>query len=265
MWRTPILFFGKVVDENSKPVPGVKVTYGANAADELLTKEIRNEGTTTSDIRGIFKISGIRGRTFVLELTHPSYYSSSTNPPGYAYADELTSKNGVPDSEEKAMLFYMRHKGNPTALVQRRAALNSLTDGTTKDFTLRGKARSEIIGHLQIQAWKGEPSLKSGNHFDWKVKVSVPQGGVLAIRKEFDFVAPESGYEQTLEFQMSKDDANWSLNLEQNIFLKFPNYYVRGRVFIDLFEDLFFSLNYFVNPDGSRNLENDPTQPFSEP
>lgn len=264
LWRTPIIFFGRVFDESNQPVAAVHVSYGANSANEQLTEEVRNEGVVTSDARGMFKISGIRGRSFVLELSHPAYYASSSNPPGFDYAGELNNGSGVPDTEDKAMVFYMHHKGNPTALIERRGGLHKSADGATMDFPLRGKTRAEIIGQLQVQGWKGEPDPQSG-HYDWKVKITMPGGGVLESTNEFAFVAPETGYQQTLEVSESKDDPNWKASTGKTLFFKLPNYFARGQANIDLFHDLYFSMQYFVNPDGSTNLENDPNQPFHEP
>jgi hypothetical protein len=264
LWRTPIIFFGRVLDESNQPVAGVHVSYGANSANEQLSQEVRNEGETTSDARGMFKIGGIRGRSFVLELSHPAYYASSSNPPGFDYAGELNSGNGVPDTEDKAMVFYMHHKGNPTTLIERRGGLHKSSDGTTMEFPLRGKTRAEIIGQLQVQGWKGEPDSQNG-HFDWKVKITMPSGGVLESTNEFAFVAPETGYQQTLEISESKDDPNWKASADKALFFKLPNCFARGQANIDLFHDLYFSMQYFVNPDGSANLENDPSQPFQEP
>lgn len=263
LWRTPIVFFGKVLDESNQPVAGVHVSYGANSANEQLTQEVRNEGEATSDARGVFKIAGIRGRSFVLELSHPAYYTSSSNPPGFDYAGELNSGNSVPDTEDKAMVFYMHHKGNPTALIERRGGLHKPPDGTTMEFPLRGKTRAEIIGQLQVQGWKGEPDPQSG-HYDWKVRITLPSGGALESTNEFAFVAPETGYQQTLEINESKDDPNWKASADKAFFFKLPNYFARGQANIDLFHDLYFSMQYFVNPDGSANLENDPSQPFQE-
>jgi protocatechuate 3,4-dioxygenase beta subunit len=264
LWRTPIIFFGRVIDESNQPVAGVLVSYGANTANEQLTEEMHNEGSTTSDERGVFKISGVRGRSFVMELSHPAYYVSRSNPPGFDYAGELVSGRAVPDTEDKAMVFYMHHKGNPTALIERRGGLHKPADGTTLDFPLRGKARTEVIGQLQVQGWKGLPDPRSG-HFDWKVRITVPDGGVLESTNEFAFVAPESGYRQTLEINVSKDDLNWRVATNSTLFFKLPNYFVRGEVSVDLFHDLYFSMHYLVNPNGSANLENDPTKSFQEP
>jgi protocatechuate 3,4-dioxygenase beta subunit len=266
LWRTPIIFFGRVVDESNQPIAGVHVSYGANTADEQLTKEVRNEGATTSDARGIFEISGIRGRSFVLELSHPAYYNCESNPPGFDYAGELKSGNGVPDTEEKAMLFHMHSKGDPVALIERRGGLHKPADGTNLDFPLRGQTRSEIIGQLQVQAWKGEPDAQNNGRYDWRVRISVVgSGGVLDSTNEFAFVAPETGYRQTLEIFMSKHDLNWKPSVNKTLFFKLPNYFARGQANVDLYHDFYFSMQYFVNPDGSRNLENDPNQPFHEP
>ncbi len=264
LWRTPIVFFGKVVDENNQPITGVHIDYGANTLDETLTSEARNEGSTTSDTTGLFKISGIRGRSFVLELSRLGYYNSVSNPPAFDYADELKIGNSVPDTKERAMLFHMHSKGNPVALIERSGGLHAPPDGTTMDFPLRGKTRSEIICHLQAQAWKGASDPQSGR-YDWRIKISLPEGGILESTSEFDFVAPASGYERSMEISVSKDDPDWKTMMRRKFFFKLPNYFMRGEVNIDVYHDLYFSMKYFVNPDGSSNLENDPSRPFSEP
>jgi hypothetical protein len=265
LWRTPIVFYGKIIDESNQPIAGVHISYGANSLDALLLQEVRNEGTTSTDSRGIFKISGIRGRSFVFELSHPSYYNCSTNPSDYGYADQLETGNGVPDTEDKAMLFYMHHKGNPVALIKRGGGMHTPADGTVMDVPFRGKRRDDTIGRLQGQAWKGEADPLKDGRYDWKVIITVPGGGIMESSDEFAFVAPESGYQQSFEIRMSKDNPSWKSGFNKKFFFKLPNYFARGQIDVDLFHDFYFSMDYFVNPDGSANLENDPTQSFQEP
>ena len=49
LWRTPLLYYGKVVDESNQPIAGVRVSYAGNSADESLTKATRNQGSVTTE------------------------------------------------------------------------------------------------------------------------------------------------------------------------------------------------------------------------
>jgi hypothetical protein len=122
-------------------------------------------------------------------------------------------------------------------------------------FPLRGKTRGEVIGQLEAQAWKGEPDPQNNNRYDWKVKITMPGGGVLTTSNGFDLVAPELGYQQALEIGMSKNDPNWKPGVNETFFFKLPNYFARGQANIDLYHDFYFAMQYFVNPEGSHNLE----------
>lgn len=255
LWRTSLLFYGKVIDESNQPIPGVQISYGGNSANESLTEEAYNKGTVITDERGIFKIDGIHGIGLMFQVHHSNYYSHPDNSTGFDVRSP--PKDGIiPDSEATARVFRMHHKGRPVALITRRGGLHKSTDGATMDFPLRGKTQTDIIGQLKVQGWKGEPDPQSG-HYDWKVKVSVPDGGVLESTDEFAFVAPDTGYQQTLEISESKDDPNWKANTDRTFFFKLPNHFARGRANIDLFHDLYFSMEYLVNPNGSANLEDD--------
>ena len=263
LWRTPIVFFGRVLDETNCPVRGAQVSYSANSADEQLTREVRYEGTVFSDERGIFKISGIRGRSLTLEVSHPRYYGSSSNLLGFDYAGELHTGRGVPDTESDALIFRLHHKGQTVALVERNGGLHKPADGATMEFPLRGKARDQIIGRVLVRGWKAQPDPQTGR-YDWRVKVAVEDGGLLESTNEFEFTAPLTGYVSALEFAQSKGDQGWSSNVRKKFFFKLPKYFARGEAYIDTYHDLYFSMNYFVNPYGAANLEKDPTQTANE-
>ncbi|MCU0772486.1 MAG: hypothetical protein MUE94_12075 [Verrucomicrobia bacterium] len=263
LWQSPLVYFGKVVDENEAAIPRVQVSYSARAMNEA-REEIRDTGTVTTDGRGVFKISGINGVGLMIELSHPDYYSYPDNSTGF-------DKRSVPrsgyfsDTEDKAEIFRMHRRGNPVALIERHGGLHTPPDGTPATFSFRGRTRAEIIGQGQIEGWKSSPDPKSNGRYDWNVKITMPSGSILESTNRFDFVAPELGYQKSCEITMTKEDPNWQSHIEKRYFFKLPGYYVRGNVSVDIYHDLYFSMQYFVNPDGSTNLENDPNQPFQEP
>ena len=158
MAQSPLLYYGKVVDENNQPIAGVQVSYTAHAVTES-REEVFNPGTVTSDERGIFKIDGINGIGLMLQLSHPNYYPYPENSTGFDKRS-VPRKGYFSDSEEKAELFRMHSKGHPVPLIFRSGGFHAPNNGSIANFPLRGNTRAEILGQLQIQGWSG---LRSDN------------------------------------------------------------------------------------------------------
>jgi hypothetical protein len=57
LWRGPIVYYGKVVDERGNPIQGAQASYTANSLDNTL-QEIEHKGTAISDERGVVKVEG---------------------------------------------------------------------------------------------------------------------------------------------------------------------------------------------------------------
>jgi hypothetical protein len=247
LWRTPLRYYGKVIDENGNPISGARATYGGNALDPTLTQEIRNEGFVTSDQRGIFKIEGLYGVGLMIEVSHPDYYAYPTNSTGFSVRS-LPQKGYFSDTEDKAEVFRMHSKGNPVPLILRRGGFHTPNDGSIANFPLRGNTRAEILGQLQIQGWSGLRS--QANPYDWKIQLNLPDGGIVESTNYFDFVAPETGYSKSVNFQVSGSEM-----ARKQFFLKLPSGYIRFKLQVIMGKDMFVSGDYYYNPDGSRNLE----------
>jgi hypothetical protein len=206
-----------------------------------------NTGTVTSDERGIFKIDGINGISLMLQLSHPDYYPYPDNSTGFD--KRSLPKNGYfSDSEENAELFRMHSKGHPVPLISRGGGFHAPNDGSVANYPLRGNTRAEVLGQLQIQGWSG---LRSSTYpYDWKVQLSLPNGGIIETTNYFDFIAPDSGYSDAATIEV-----NGSENVRKTYFLKVPAGYIRFKLEVIMGKDMFVTGQYDFNPDGSRNLE----------
>src|SRR6266481_8469900 len=71
-WRTPIEFYGKVVDEGEAPVPNAQIDFSCNDVSATGTSNYRR----TSDGNGLFSISRIRGKLLVVKVVKDGYYTS---------------------------------------------------------------------------------------------------------------------------------------------------------------------------------------------
>ena len=243
--QSPLLFYGKVVDESNQPIGGVQVSYTAHTVSES-RDDVFNTGTVTSDDRGIFKIDGINGISLMLQLSHTNYYPYPDNSTGFDKRS-LPKKGYFSDSEENAELFRMHSKGHPVALIYRNGGFHTANNGTTADYPLRGNTRADILGQLQVQGWN---NLRPDTNYDWKVQLTLPNGGIVESTNYFDFVAPETGYADTLSFEVGGSES-----VRKTFFLKVPTGYIRFKVLIVMGKDMFVTADYYFNPDGSRNLE----------
>ncbi len=68
----PIEFYGKVVDQEGKPLAGVEITGGTGSSTGFMQQETRSYKTTT-DGNGLFTFGGFRGDALILELKKPGY------------------------------------------------------------------------------------------------------------------------------------------------------------------------------------------------
>jgi len=106
---------------------------------------------------------------------------------------------------------------------------------------------------------KQPPEKPDDQIYDWSFRVTVPGGGLLLSTNEFDFLAPERGYEPSglVEMKSSLGD-DWQSRMKREYFVKLPdgNY---AHVILDLMShNGSLKVQAFINPSGSRNLEFDP-------
>jgi cytoskeletal protein RodZ len=257
-WRTPIEFYGEVVDENTNPVAGAQIDFDAN--------DTSAEGTsffhTQSDANGLFSIKNIQGKILGVKVSKEGYYS-------YAPAVGLTfwyagaNQNFVPDAGNP-VVFRLRKKGTAEPLIH----IAGLGLRTMRDFLLTtngkpvnislkdGNNMPEGQGDLQIQFWASPPQSGTRN-FPWSCRISVPSGGLLPIVEQFPFLAPESGYLQAEEFTADPNSDQWNARYENTFFVRQRDGdYARVKIRVHAsVSEPYFGIESYLNPTGSRNLE----------
>jgi len=254
MAQSPITYFGKVIDESNWPISGVTVSYTAYSLNASL-EDVYNRGTVTTDGRGIFKVDGVQGINLMVELSHSNYYPYPDNSTGFDKRG-LPRKGYFSDTEEKAEIFRMHRKGHPVPLVHRIGGADvPVNRGSATVKFYGGRDNRWVVGTLQIEASGNTPPNYSRTPYDWSVRLTVPDGGLVEFTNRFDFVAPDSGYQESIEIDMDKDQPGWSDTVTKSYFVKIPGGYLRMGIYIAAKTPLFTSLDYFYNPDGSQNLE----------
>jgi len=256
-WRTPIEFYGKVVDENNQPVLGATVVFGIN--------DLSNEGYTElkkeSDAQGRFSLTGVRGKHTSVTVFKDGYYTSARNRRGFTYAGE--NVNFVPDPNNP-IVFHLRKRKIAEPLIAADipgfAKIAQLPrTGEPVDLDLIKSTKATVgNGQLRLEFWcdKIEKTTKT---FNWKLHISVPSGGLIGTDEEFNFEAPITGYKSPIEIEIPASTENWQGELRQKYFIQLADgNYGRFELYL-LARNGVFTVQSFINPSGSRNLEYDET------
>lgn len=258
-WRTPIDFYGKVVDEITNPVANAEVHFVWTD----LSPEGSSEKQTTSDANGLFRLTSVAGKNLIVQVSKQGYYAYVPSGLSFNYAGE--AQNFIPDSGNP-VLFRLKQKGRAESLVHiagpgLRTMRDFLltTDGRPVTISLTdGNPKPEGESDLQIEFWTSPPQSGS-RKFPWSCRISVPGGGLLPTAELFPFLAPESGYLQAEEYTADPNSDQWNARYEKTFYVKQRNgEYARVRIRVHASDNQpYFGIESYLNPTGSQNLEFD--------
>ena len=250
-WRTPIAFYGKVVDENTNPVVGAHISFDCNDLSPSGTSYYHTE----SDGKGLFSINDIQGLVLGVNVSKEGYYSYLPYGDNFFYAGK--NQNFVPDANNP-VVFYLRKKGVGTQLI-------TSDYGMRPDFPIRISRDGQPVEVNLVQRQVGSSGDLEISHIEpndwqqatnWSFHMSIPSGGFIGQDDVFPFDAPETGYQSTVDLNFVKDDPNWTTHVVTNYYIVFgqPQKYGWLRVEADIAQETVF-LKYAINPTGSRNLK----------
>jgi hypothetical protein len=206
-WRTPISFYGKVVDDKGEPVSGADIDFGWNNLSGSPSKKAK------SDADGMFSLEGEQGKVLEVKVSKPGYYTSKMDRGYFYYAGK--NENFLPDSNNP-VIYHLRKKGEAEHLVVLKQNYRVPRDGTPLELDLlHGKQVSQ--GDLKVRCWTSDQGKRSGAKYDWTCVITFPGGGLLESTNEFDFVAPEAGYQTSYQIQMFESQPEgWKSDVEKN-------------------------------------------------
>lgn len=262
MFLNAVNFYGKVVDEEASPIDGASVKYSVPSNLAQIGKGTVQGPNTDSN--GLFSITGKIGAGITVFVSHPNYYSSDQSSGQFSYYGN-TDRN---PTVSKPAVFVMRKKGTAEPLVKLKQVLKSVpTDGRSVQVGVTGNS----VGDLTVQAWTSPRPAGAANNapFDWKVRVEVPGGGLVAYEDAYQFEAPQEGYAPSVEFAMPAGGINgkWRDRFAETYFVKLGNgNFARMRFQMIAGGNHFAVVESYYNPKpGSRNLEFDPKQQVKSP
>jgi hypothetical protein len=248
-WQRRIEFYGKVVDEKTNPVADANITLGWS---ETPSKEGELTASTKSDGEGLFSLHDKRGPSLDIWVVKEGYYASHHGQWGFSYSHGDFSPDPV-----NPVIFLLRKKGRGTELITSENGMRpNVWVRVSKDNTPVRidffQKQASATGQLEIS--QDKPPWQHATN--WSFQLSIPDGGFVENQDEFQFEAPDTNYQTTIEYHFAKGETNWTTQVTKQFYIAFgqPRRYGWLRFESNLAQETVF-LTYAINPDGSRNLE----------
>lgn len=238
------------MDQSGEPIPGVqvrgslllKVSPMASANQEVLRE---------TDARGRFEFVGLRGANFGVLLDKAGYESGACS----------TRQANVPPSSDDPVVFTLWKRQGAEPMVHSQLDSRVPYDGRVAAFDLRAGKKADA-GELRVTLTRRPLQVQRGaERFDWTVKIELPGGGLREVTESYPYWAPDDGYNPAVVVAQTKNDPGWTASWTRTFYVRTSAGHY-GRIRIDLAmdserEDTGFSIETWLNPAGSRNLEFD--------
>ena len=251
-WQAPIEFYGKVVDENTNPVADATASFHWMEAP---TADGNRSTNTQSDSGGLFSLHGALGLTLAVSVGKEGYYSLRTDNDSFSYGSVAVG-HFSPDPQNPA-IFHLRKKSQGVELLTSQNGIRPNVwvripkDGTPVHVDFFQKQAS-ATGQLEIS--QNKPPWQTATN--WSFSLSIPDGGLIENQDEFQFQAPDTGYQPEIEYNFAKSEPDWTTHVTKQFYIAFgqPRKYGWLRFESDISQETVL-VTYAINPTGSQNLE----------
>jgi len=260
-FHTPITFYGRVMDQHSQPVAQADVKLSAN--DKPLGGPTAEYARKT-DANGFFSIKGISGLTLFVKVSKPGYFvmpqtdsRKVTSSALFEYGLESIRGPHRPD-KDAPVIFTLHKQGVSEPLVKiGEKNFRMARDGTPLAISVDQQGGSHQV---ILRCWNKDLQRPQGQRqYDWRLEISVPNGGLMQRKDAFDFEAPEGGYlpNDTVDMPASLPQNQWHGFAERAYFIRFEDgTFARAKLEMQAGGDHFVVWESFYNPKaGSPNLE----------
>lgn len=252
-YNHPFLFYGKVVDQSNAPVQGATANFNwaTLSGDEQYASSV-------SDDQGLFSLEKGKGYKLQMSVSKAGYYTpKNENLTTIAYGDELGHET-FQANIASPVVFHLRKKGSGVELIRNLQLFGFRTNGPVQYLDLvEDKNRLTPPGDLAVQFTRGEKNAEG--KYDWSVVISVPDGGIYETNEEFMFLAPEEGYQPSVEIHYDANDSDWLSQLKERFYFTSRNESIYGWAEATILPSYqggaAIDLSYYINPSGSRDLE----------
>ena len=264
--QTPISFFGKVIDQQGAPVAGVKVTATAEVVRRFMEENWVRQ-STLSDSRGLFQFVGLHGQSLSVFLEKAGYQYKSNNLV-YEYSIHSPEKERHRPDPAAPVVFTMAKLKGAEPLIHYRVRIDAPVNGSPTSFDLLTGKKLPSGGDVVVKVDRQPEHIQRGQRFDWKATIEVPGGGIAELNDAYPTEAPADGYEPQFTIEMPAAGKEWEDSATHSFYLKLRDGKFYARLRLEITADYEppptgVTLEAWVNPSGSRNLEYDPAKQAS--
>ena len=252
----PIDFYGLVVDQNSNPIPGVKIKSGVRHW-KMVSPEFGYVGSTTIKLEattgmdGRFELTGASGDGFGVLLSKDGYEAESEKN-GFGAEGNYSYANPV--------IFKMWSTNIHEALITGNKSFEIVPDGRLYFINLADGTISES-GTGDLQVWVKRPEqITYGTRYDWSSRVDVINGGLQDAPDSAMWMAPSDGYTPSFQFEQTIGSGWGDSTGEKRFYVTLNNGKEYGHITIELYAYYnkqipgLIRVSYAINPSGSRIL-----------
>ena len=251
-----IKFYGRVIDQHGNPVAGAKVGVS------LLRWRILDAGGEyhefTTDSEGYFAIKGISGQVLTIRKIEKDGYEII----GENQNSQTFRVEGIRKNKSSPYVFQAWKKTEAEPLVYNDVLIGFSPDGQSYAIDLI-KPKKVLNGNSGDIRVRFKRPLNT-NRADWSVVIEGLGGGLVETNDVHMNQAPESGYQPVWNFEMKKDNSKFRFEVNKKFYLKSREGRCFGRlelVITPFYNDRsVIDAKYWINPNGSRNLQYDPSK-----
>lgn len=254
--NAPMNFWGKVIDQDSAALVGVRIRLEARKWVALPLGS--PTGTfkyfeRRTDQNGCFDLTNVEGDTLSIQSITQEGYELSPKVRTTGLSDRSTSP-------QNPLIFRMWKKGPKQTLSCHRITDGIPCDGVPIHFDLRKGEKVPSGGDLQVSLRREPLHIQRGKPFTWKLTIEAIDGGLLETTDEFMYRAPEGGYQPKVEYMMPANDPSWTALKRVFFYAKSQHGNHYARVDFELVADFeppptCITIVSCLNATGSRNLE----------
>lgn len=266
-WRTPIEFFGKVVDENNVPVSDATVEIEWNGPSKLYGGDGVGHRTLRSTSNGLFTVTGIQGKGLSVRVSKEGYHiRKSSNNASFEYAG-FWEPNFIEPDRNNPIVFHLvkKREAEPTYHLDSRVIVKAPALEAHLDLLSKPVQRA-APSDLFIRITR-PPDASHQKPFDWKIEIEGRNGSELAeSEEEFMTLAPAEGYQaRLLREHKELTSGSWP-KIRFYVRSKARNFYAAVEIEAAAYYPfagepgaaLFVTAT--INPTNSPNLEYDPAK-----
>lgn len=212
--NTPIAYFGKVVDQDGKPLQGVAIEYTVTAIPmmpSLWGPDDKKKGECVTDQNGLFSIDGEHGVSLTIKALKKSGYRES----GYY---EQAGVRYEPYSPER----HMPDRDKPVEFMLIRDDLQKAEEALSQQIRFNWNAESTIlalgpnVGKLELTASRtGRDKTDTVKKFAWEVKMHTIGFNLVKLPDENARIAPLEGYGTNARVGFSPEEKTWKSEVSE--------------------------------------------------